>query len=189
MGHEKTGLGFGLLSIADPEGTLEHKRIEGSYEKALGALVIRFSLLTFLLEHFSREVFAISPKTADVLLSNIPLTLLIDKLRACTKHRMLRERDRKVFLDILKRAKEAAEQRNELLHALWIINQGEPVFCYRRRNKDQSEVPSIDRINKLNRSITSLTIELIEFTQRKTLSSPAVETVANALMEQKNKKP
>lgn len=186
MGHETAGLGLNMETF---RSLFPDKGVRESYEKTLGALVINFSLLHYLLEDFSHEVFAISEPTATIVLNDLPLTRLIEKLRECAKHRMLRESDQKEFSAILKRAEKTAKQRNELMHALWIINDGRPVFCYRRRNKAQSQAPSISEINALTRSILPLLIDLNKFTERETLSSPAVEAVANALMEQKKKQP
>jgi hypothetical protein len=198
MGHEATGLGLNMETF---RSLFPDKGVRESYEKALGALVINFSLLHYLLEDFSHEVFAISEKTASIVLSDLPFTSMIKKLRACVKHRMPSESDRKEFLSILKRAEQTAEQRNELMHALWIVNEGRPVFCYRRRKKAQSQAPpigeikahsqapSISEVNALTRSILPLLIDLNKFTERETLSSPAVEVVTNALMEQKKKQP
>lgn len=175
MDDEKTGLG--LLNTATFRKLFPEKGVRESYEKALGALVMKFSLLHFLLEDFSHDVFAINKQTASVVLSDLPLTSMIKKLRECAKHRMPHERDRREFLSILKRAERMAQQRNELMHALWIINEGHPVFCYRRRSKAQSQAPSIGEINELTRSILVLTGDLLDFQERQSLSTLALGLV------------
>src|SRR5437016_1680191 len=113
MSHEKTGLDS--VNTVNPGSVLSDKGVEESYQKALGAHVIRFSFLSFLLEDFSRKVFDISEPTATIVLKDLPLTRLIGKLRACATHRMLSKSDRKKFLSILNRAEQTAEQRNELM--------------------------------------------------------------------------
>ena len=187
MSNETTGL-IGL-NMNTFRSLFPNKGVEESYQKALGALVIEFSLLTFLLESFSREVFALTALTAKILLNDLPFTGMIRKLRECTAHRIPSKSDQKEFLSILKKAEQAAIKRNELLHALWIINEGEPVFCYRRRNKEQSDAPSIGEINELTRSTLDLAVALSKFRKRNTLSTPAVEAISNTLLQQKIKQP
>jgi len=170
MSHEKAGLD--LLNTETFKGLFPYKGVEESYQKALGALVIRFSLLHYLLESFSREVFGMSIQTATIVLKDLPFTGLIERLRKCTRHRMWRKSDQNEFLSILERAQQTAEKRNEFTHALWLINEGQPVFCYRRRKKEHSQAPSVGEINELTRSIILVTGDLMNFEKRQPLTTP-----------------
>jgi hypothetical protein len=63
MNHIRARLG--LINSWTLESKSSHKAVAESYQKALGALVIKFSLLTYLLESFSREMFALSEPLAS----------------------------------------------------------------------------------------------------------------------------
>jgi hypothetical protein len=120
-------------------------------------------------------------------LNDLPFSGLIKTLRDCAVHRIPRKSDQKEFLSILRKSEQTAKKRNELLHALWLINEGKPVFCYRRRNKAHSPAPTIDEINELTDSIFPLVDAFLKFKKRQPLATPAREVLENALMEQKKK--
>lgn len=149
----------------------EQEKLERSYERAIGKLAIRFSLLHFLLELFSWEVWNQNPALGRILTKDLPTKHLIEKLRSSAKHRILKESDRKVFLGILRRAEKTAEKRNDILHSLWLIRKGEPVFCFSRKRGalTGSETPTANDIEGLTASIADLLADFIEFKKKEPL--------------------
>ena len=72
----------------------ERDKLEGPYERALGKLAIRFSLLHFTLEMFSWEMWGIKGTLASILTRDLTTNHLLEKLREGAKHTMLSEVDR-----------------------------------------------------------------------------------------------
>lgn len=161
----------------------EQERLERSYEKAIGKLAIRFSLLHFLLELFSWEVWNLNATFGRILTKDLPTKHLIEKLRSSVDHRILKDSDRKVFLGILKRAEKAAEKRNDILHSLWLIRRGEPVFCFSRKRGALKgpETPTADDIEGLTTSIADLLADFIQFKNKEPLRS-ATELALDSLL-------
>lgn len=100
------------------------EKLEAPYEKALGKLIIRFSLLHVTLEQYSWHLWGIKGRSALVT-RDLPTTHLVEKLRSTAQSVIPWEKDRKDFLFILKKVERVAIRRNELLHSLWIIREGQ----------------------------------------------------------------
>jgi hypothetical protein len=108
------------------------ERLKGPHEKALGKLAMRFSLLHVVLERFSWEAWNLSPRSGSVLTKDLRVTHLVEKLEASAKDLIPKIDDRKKLLSILKEIERVAKKRNDFLHSLWIIREGEPVRCFSR---------------------------------------------------------
>ena len=187
-------MGFGgiALSMSSHEPIAEKlikaaigdKTVREAYQKALGALAISFSLLHFHLEVFSWDVFGVDHQTGQILTKDLPTKQLVQKLRLCSNHRAIQEKDRKDFHRILKQVETAAEQRNELLHDLWLIHEGQPVFCYKRRGRSgKVPAPSLSDIHSSNRTIQALTVKLIDFKERAPISIPSFIGIGHPIEE------
>jgi hypothetical protein len=148
------------------------EKLEGPYEKALGKLAIRFSLLHFLLERFGWEVWNLNGHLALIITKDLPISHLAEKLRASAEHVIPRHDDRRKFLSILKKVKEAANERNELLHSLWIIREGEPVLCFSRKRGRLvgPDAPSAEQINELSKKVLEIIADFEAFKERRPLS-------------------
>jgi hypothetical protein len=147
---------------------LLHSRasLRTSYEKALGKLAMQFSLLHIVLELFSWEIWGLSADIGLILTKDLPIKHLAEKLRASSEHRFSKA-DRNKFHSILKRIEKISEQRNALLHAMWVIEDGKPVFCLRKtRGKFNMEVPTVNYINAINSSVLEITADLLAFKDR-----------------------
>ncbi len=157
------------------EAAIGDKGIRAAYQKALGSLAINFSLLHFTLEMFSWEVFAVDHQTGQILTKDLPTTKLIQKLRSSCGHRAIKPTERHQLSDLLKQIEKAAERRNELLHNLWFISEGQPVFCYKRgsgKGKVQP-APTASEITEFARSIEILILMLVDFKNTASISIPS----------------
>jgi len=127
------------------------ERLEGPYERALGKLAMRFSLLHVVLERFSWQAWNLNPSSGSVLTNDLRATHLVEKLEATAKDVIPRIDDRKKLLSILKEIKIVAKRKNDLLHSLWIIREGEPVWCFSRTRGALvgPDAPSAKQINEL----------------------------------------
>ncbi len=156
-----------------------HKQLEAPYEKALGKLTIRFSLLHISLESFGWEAWGLSTRTALVLTQDVPTKHLVEKLRSSTDWLLYKEQDREDFRLILNRIESVASRRNELLDSLWCISEGKPVRCFNRKMGAGGDAPSVDEINRLSRIITEILADLLAFRRRKPLEQVGLGLNAN----------
>lgn len=147
----------------------EQDKLEGPYEKALGRLSIRFSLLHVILEQFSWEVWGIESRIGSIITKDLRTSHLVEKLSASTDLAVLWEKDRKELKTILKKIKKLAEERNELLHSIWIIKNGEPVLCIskKRGRLVGPDAPSVKGINDLIHESMEILGELMNFKERR----------------------
>jgi hypothetical protein len=151
------------------------KGIRATYQKALGSLAINFSLLHFHLEMFSWEVFAVDHQTGQILTKDLPTTKLVHKLRSCCDRRAIEPTQRTQLFDLFTRIEKAAERRNELLHNLWFIYEGQPAFCYKRGSSKGKvhPAPTASEITEFARSIEILILMLVDFKNTASISIPS----------------
>lgn len=72
-----------IAAVAAALAELEAQdKLEGPYERALGKLSIRFSLLHLTLEQFSWDVWGVYTALASILTKDLPTKHLVEKLRA-----------------------------------------------------------------------------------------------------------
>lgn len=147
------------------------ERLEGPYEKALGKLAMRFSLLHVVLERFSWEAWNLSPSSGSVLTKDLRVTHLVEKLEASAKDLIPNIDDRKKLLSILKEIKRVAKKRNDFLHSLWIIREGEPVWCFSRTRGALvgPDAPSAKQINELCSAIIKVLTDFDRFKENNPL--------------------
>ena len=156
-------------ALAQLEAQLEAQdTLEGRYERALGKLSIRFSLLHLTLEQFSWDLWGVNAPLASILTKDLTTKHLVEKLRASADIVIIRKEERINFISILGRIEKVAERRNELLHSIWIIKQGEPVLCVskRRGRLVGPDAPSVSEINDLIRSIKQIVEDFMRFTAK-----------------------
>jgi hypothetical protein len=146
-------------------------KLEGPYEKALGKLSIRFSLLHLTLEQFSWDVWGVKAPLASIITKDLTTKHLVEKLRASADIVIIPKEERTNFLSILRKIEKVAERRNELLHSIWIIKHGEPVLCVskKRGRLVGPDAPSVEEINDLIRSIMQILGEFSSFTKERSL--------------------
>jgi hypothetical protein len=143
----------------------EQDKLKGPYEKALGRLSIRFSLLHVTLEQFSWEVWGVEPRFGSIITKDLRTSHLVEKLIASTDLAVVWEKDRKELKSILKKIRRLAEERNELLHSLWIIQNDKPVLCIskKRGRLVGPDAPSVEEINDLTHGSMEILGELMKF--------------------------
>jgi len=150
--------------------------IEVAYERALGKLAIRFSLLHFFLERFGWVGWGVQEHIGKILTSNLPITHLVEKLRDSAETILSREDDQKELRSLLNRVEKVAQKRNELLHSIWLITDGQPVSCMSRKRGvlAHGDVPSVDDINEATLSIIRLIGEFLEFRDSALYKAPGL---------------
>jgi hypothetical protein len=138
-----------------------HGNVREAYQLALGSLTINFSLLHFLLERVAWDLWKVKGASATIITKDLRMSHLVEKLKA-TANDAIPQDERPQFLDLLKRAGKAAEDRNELLHSLWIIEDGQPVLCISRKRGalSGSQVPSVEDIEAVSASLVELSNEI-----------------------------
>jgi hypothetical protein len=139
--------------IAKLEKDLERKRLTVRYERALGEMSIRFSLLHSLVEEFSWRIWGLDRDVGIIVTKDLPTKQLVKKLRDSAK----------LFF-----AKETAW--NEFLHSIWVIRNGQPIFISRKRGHLlDREAPSAEDIRDLSREIMNLVTDFMEMKDGKSL--------------------
>jgi hypothetical protein len=152
-----------------------HPDIEAAYQRALGKLTMHFSLLHFLLERMSWTLWGLNDQTGHILTKDLRVSHLAEKLIASADYAVL-DKDRTDFRLLMKRIKEAAEKRNDFLHSLWLVKNGEPVFCVSRKRGvlgpglrrdgvllDGKDAPSVEEIDALSVNTYNLANEIQRF--------------------------
>ena len=93
------------------------------------------------------------------------MTHLVEKLRDCAEIILSRKDNQEKLCSILIRVEKAAQKRNELLHSIWLITDGQPVSCMSRKRGvlPHGDVPSVDDINEATHSIIRLIGKFLEF--------------------------
>ena len=140
------------------------KNVEDDYERVLGKLAMRFSLLHFFLEWYCWTMCGIDHDTGHALTKDLPISHLAEKMTLLLESKIAEEKNRRALKAILEKVRKAATKRNELLHALWFIQEGKPVFYLRRRSGlPDSPAPSIEEIKRFNLEIGELIVEFLDF--------------------------
>lgn len=146
-------------------------RLKGQHEKALGKLAMRFSLLHVALEWFSWQAWNLDPRSGRILTKDLRVTHLAEKLEKTAEYVIPRMDNRKKFLSILKEIKKVAEKRNELLHSIWFIREGEPLWCFSRTRGELAgtNAPSVEQINELCSTINNILEDFGRFEEKNPL--------------------
>ena len=157
------------------DAAIGDKGIRAAYQKALGSLAMNFSLLHFQVEMFSWGVFQVDHQTGQILTKDLPTSKLIEKLESCCKRRAIPPDQRTQLSKLLKQIMKASEERNELLHNLWFIDEGQPAFCYnRKRGKGTVQsAPTVSDIIEFARLIEILCIKLVDFKNETSITIPS----------------
>ncbi len=140
-------------------------KLNAPYERGLGKLAVRFSLLHSLLEQIAWDIWGMDPHVASVVTRDLPTKHLVTKLRSTINFLKRTEEDRKKFLSILAKVEKVAERRNEFLHSIWLIEEGKPVSCLTRKRGRLvgPDAPSSQDIEVLNSSIVDILLEFDAF--------------------------
>lgn len=157
------------------DAAIEDKRTGAAYQKALGSLAMNFSLLHFQLEMFSWDVFDVDHQAGQILTKDLPTSKLIEKLQSCCKRWAIPSEQRTQLSKLLNQIRKAAEERNELLHNLWFIDEGQPAFCYnlaRGKGKVHS-APPVSDISDFARLVEMLFIKLVDFKHTASIRIPS----------------
>ena len=146
-------------------------RLKRQYERALGKLAMRFSLLHVTLEWFSWKAWNLNPRSGRILTKDLRVTHLAEKLEKTAEYVIPRMDNRKMFLSILKEIKKVAEKRNELLHSFWFIREGEPVWCFNRTRGELigTDAQSVEQINELCSAINNILEDFGRFEEKNPL--------------------
>ena len=157
----------------------ERDKIESAYERALGKLAIRFSLLHFTLEQFCWDMWGIKDRLALIMTGDLPTKHLVEKMRQGATCRIHSTKDRRLFISVLNKVEKAAHKRNDLLHALWIIRKDKPTICVVRKRGVLRGMDSslLEEINGQNKMILEIMGEFEVFQKRRPLDKGPVEAV------------
>jgi hypothetical protein len=149
------------------------KRLSTRYERALGRLAIQFSLLHRVTEAFAWQTWGLHKEFRQILTKDLPFKQLVIKLRASIEELELETDDNTEVMGLLKKVEKQADKRNDLLHALWIVETGKPVVCILRREKEPlSKAPTVKEIDELSQEIGDTASHLFDFANRNTLMTP-----------------
>lgn len=152
---------------------LTPKRLNIRYERALGRLAINFSLLHKVAEAFAWQTWGIHEEFSQILTKDLPFKQLVIKLRASLEKLELETDVSIEVMSLLKRAEKLAEQRNDLLHAMWVMGKDRPVLCIPRREKEPLiKTPTVEEIDELSREIADIAVNLFDFANRNRLMTP-----------------
>ncbi len=131
------------------------------YEKALGKLAMQFSFLHVVLEQAAWWIWGLHREVGRVLTKEMRFGLLVDKLRGTTKILNWDDPTISELSQLLSKAKQLSERRNEYLHAMWNIQHGKPVLCLTNHNAKQG--PTILELEKLGKEMVKTATDLFRF--------------------------
>jgi hypothetical protein len=159
-------------ATAKVENDLERKKLTIRYERALGQMSIRFSLLHSLLEELGWKIWGLNKQVGPILTKDLPTKQLVNKIRDSTD--LLLPKDASAELNaILNRVEKVAVRRNEFLHSVWAISMKKgPIFISRKRGiLLDRQAPTADDILDLSRNIMKLVAEFMKSKDGKSLST------------------
>lgn len=121
-------------AISKVENDLERKQRTIKYERALGQMSIRFSLLHALLEELGWKIWGLNKQVGPILTKDLPIKQLVKKIRDTTDLFLPRDVSAE-FNAILKSVEKVADRRNEFLHSVWTISmkKRQAIFISRKR--------------------------------------------------------
>ena len=120
------------------------------------------SLLHILLERIAWKIWHVHEDHRVTLTGDLPLKQLITKLQKSVKESPWSQDPKRILFKILKDSESIIERRNKLLHALWIIEDGKPVFCYKRKEGvDTSQ--SLGTIKQLSFDVSANLVAISKF--------------------------
>ena len=150
----------------------ERERLKAPYERALGKLSIRYSLLHTLVEEFSWRIWGLNSDLGTILTKDLPMKQLLKKLRDSARLFLAEESAGKDLIAIFKKVEDVADRRNEFLHSIWFIDEGKPIFISRKRGQLLDEkAPTAEDINDLSREIMNLVTDFMEIKDGKSLET------------------
>lgn len=156
-------------AISKVEKDLERKKLTVRYERALGQMSIRFSLLHSLLEELGWKVWGLNKRVGPILTKDLPTKQLVKKIRDSTKLFLDRDLSKKLST-ILNKVEDVADRRNEYLHSIWVISKGQPIFISRKRGTLlDRQAPTAEDITDLSRNIMNLVADFMEIEDGKNL--------------------
>ncbi|MGH7260516.1 MAG: hypothetical protein ACREI9_07515 [Nitrospiraceae bacterium] len=137
------------------------------YESRIGRIATYFPLIHVILESFAWNIWGIAPEFARILTKDLPTGRLVAKLRSTLKEVDIEEDVIAQLKDLLTRVESLNEQRNELMHSIWILDGDKPVMISRKHKSGEKTVaPTLQELEGLFSSIADLTTELWEFSKR-----------------------
>lgn len=156
------------------DAAIGDKGTRTAYQKAIGSVAMNFSLLHFHLEMFSWDVFAVDHQTGRILTTDLPTTKLIEKLQSCCKRRAIPPEQRTQLSRLLTDIEKASTKRNEMLHNLWSIDEGQPAFYYKRRKGEVvHSVPTVSEISEFAGFLEVLLTKLVDFKNTASIRIPS----------------
>lgn len=148
----------------------ERKKRTVQYERALGRMSIRFSLLHSLVEEFAWRIWGLNSDVGAILTKDLPTKQLVKKLCDSAKLFFAKEAACKDLIAILKKVEDVAQRRNEFLHSIWVITNAKPIFISRKRGRLlDREAPSAEDIDDLSREIMVLVSDFMQIQDGKSL--------------------
>lgn len=142
------------------DASVSPKLVE-QYEKALGKLAMEFSFLHVVLEQAAWWIWGLRRDVGRILTKDLRFSHLVEKLRSTTKILDFDEMSINELNEILKKAGQLSERRNELLHAMWDIDEGRPVLCF--TNHKAKEGPTILEMDQLGKEMVKTATDLFRF--------------------------
>lgn len=180
------------LSPPAKKPTLKQKMVEGipklpisgdvaAYERVLGALTIDFSYMHFYLEHFAWQAWGVAEDQGKIITQDLRTSHLIKQIKDSIDCLKCNKEDSDALRQLLAKMEKAAERRNELLHSLWIIQEGAPVFCMSRKRGVliAGDVPTISGLEDFSILLLRLTRDLFELS-KKILKKPLIFNIGLA---------
>ncbi len=148
----------------------ERTRLTAPYERALGKLSIRFSLLHSLVEEFGWRIWGLNSDVGAILTKDLPTKQLVKKIRDSAKLFFAKEAACRELVAILNKVEDVADRRNEFLHSIWHTRNGQPIFISRKRGRlIDREAPSAEDIDDLTHEIMVLVSDFMQIADGKSL--------------------
>ena len=160
------------------------ERRQEDYERVLGKLSISFSLLHSVVESFAWATWGLHIEFAKLLTKDMQFKHLVGKLSASMNQLELEdEEEAREISRLLKASEKLAEKRNDLLHALWVIEEGKPVLFIKRKEMEaKGEAPTVEEIERLCTDINETAFGLAD------LYNPLRTPITLAQMEKYGRK-
>lgn len=132
-------------------------------ERGIGAIVMRLSLIHFLLEINLWTLLRVSTETGRILTEDLLLSKLAMKFYRAVEAKDPQSGTLKPLKNALKKLEKLNTKRNELVHSFWSFpNDGPPTIFSKKGTIISKKAPTFSEIQSLVYAIEQLIPELVE---------------------------
>ena len=122
------------------------------------------SALHFSVERALWRIACRDEASGSTLTRDLPFSALFRKYCIIAETRIESSDDKRILKELEKQAERLSNERNKLIHSLWIMEDGRPISRYNRKVPvSEATFPTVDEITTIAKGIASLNANFFAF--------------------------